>query len=136
MYLSDFFERNRTLYYDNLMRVRMHNDIKQWFKFFLVGVIETAKKGIETFNAILRLKKEKEEMIQKKSTRSHHLLNILEKLYQNPVINAIQVVKITGVSMPTSYKILDELQQYEILKEVTGGKRGQVFMFDPYIKLF
>lgn len=136
LYLSDFFERNRMLYYDNLMRVRTHNDIKQWFKFFLVGVIETAKSGIDTFDAILKLKKEKEEIIQKNSTRSHHLLNILEKLYQKPIINAAQVVEITGVSMPTAYKILDELQQYEVLKEVTGGKRGQVFMFEPYIRLF
>ena len=136
LYLSDFFERNRTLYYDNLMRVRTHNDITQWLKFFLVGVIETAKNGIETFDAILKLKKEKEEIIQKNSTRSHHLLNILEKLYQKPIINAIQVVEITGVSTPTAYKILDELQQYGILKEVTGGKRGQVFMYEPYIRLF
>lgn len=136
LYLSDFFERNRTLYYDNLMRVRTHNDITQWLKFFLVGVIETAKNGIETFDAILKLKKEKEEIIQKKSIRSDHLLNILEKLYQKPIINAIQVVEITGVSTPTAYKILDELQQYGILKEVTGGKRGQVFMYEPYIRLF
>src|SRR5690606_16654577 len=40
LYLSDFFERNRMLYYDNLMKVREKNDIQQWFKFFLVGVIE------------------------------------------------------------------------------------------------
>ncbi len=136
LYLSDFFERHRMLYYDNLMRVRTHNDIKQWFKFFLVGVIETAKNGIATFDAILKLKKEKEEIIQKNSTRSHHLLKILEKLYQKPVINAAQIVKITGVSMPTAYKILEELKQYEILKEVTGGKRSQIFMFESYIRLF
>lgn len=136
LYLSDFFERNRTLYYDNLMSVRTHNDIKQWFKFFLVGVIETAKNSIETFDAILKLKKEKEEIIQKNSTRSQHLLSVLDKLYQKPTINAAQVVKITGVSTPTAYKILDELQQYEILKEITGGKRSQIFMFEPYIKLF
>ena len=34
LYLSDFFERNRTLYYDNLMRVREKSDLNQWFKFF------------------------------------------------------------------------------------------------------
>ena len=45
LYLSDFLERNRTLYYDNLMRVREKDDIGHWFKFFLAGVIETAQKG-------------------------------------------------------------------------------------------
>ena len=39
------------------MRVREKDDIIQWFKFFLVGVIETAKNSIETFDGILKLQK-------------------------------------------------------------------------------
>ena len=46
LYLSDFFERNRQLYYDNLMNVRTKNDLKQWFKFFLVGVIKLPKTAV------------------------------------------------------------------------------------------
>jgi len=37
LYLSDFFEKNRKLYYDNLTTVREKNDLGQWYKFFLVG---------------------------------------------------------------------------------------------------
>jgi len=70
LYLSEFFERNRTLYYDNLMRVREKNDLLQWFKFFLVGIIETAKSSIETFDAILQLQKEVEEKIQTLGSRA------------------------------------------------------------------
>ncbi|MDP3944763.1 MAG: Fic family protein [Lutibacter sp.] len=136
LYLSDFFERNRQLYYDNLMNVRTKNDLKQWFKFFLVGIIETAKKGIETFDAVLKLKKEIEEKIQKTNNRSHHLLNIMEFLYQKPIVNAIKIVALTNVSQPTAYKILQELVSMNILKEITGGKRGKVYVFDNYIKLF
>ncbi|ERJ57932.1 hypothetical protein M472_04050 [Sphingobacterium paucimobilis HER1398] len=40
---------------------------------FLVGIIETAKNGVATFDAILKLKKEIEELLQKKSMRSHHI---------------------------------------------------------------
>src|SRR5690606_20989713 len=58
LYLSDFFERNRTAYYDNLTRVRTHNDIGQWFRFFLVGVIETADKATNGLREILRLKQD------------------------------------------------------------------------------
>ena len=50
LYLSDFFEKNRTLYYDNLTRVREKDDLTQWFNFFLVGVIETAKSSISAFD--------------------------------------------------------------------------------------
>jgi Fic family protein len=136
LYLSDFFERNRQYYYDNLMNVRTKGDLKQWFKFFLVGIIETAKKGIETFDAVLKLKKEVEEKIQKTGNRSHHLLSIMEFLYQKPIVNAIKIVEITAVSQATAYKILDELVSMDILKEVTGGKRGKIYVFDQYIKLF
>ena len=136
LYLSDFFERNRNYYYDNLMIVRTKNDVKQWFKFFLVGIIETAKNGIETFDAILKLKKEVEEKIQKTGNRSHHLLNIMEFLYQKPIVNATKIVEITTVSQATAYKILEELVSMDILKEITGGKRGKIYVFNQYIKLF
>lgn len=136
LYLSDFFEHNRQYYYDNLMNVRTKNDVKQWFKFFLVGIIETAKNGIETFDAVLKLKKEVEEKIQKTGNRSHHLLTIMEFLYQKPILNATKIVQITTVSQATAYKILEELVSMDILKEVTGGKRGKIYVFDHYIKLF
>lgn len=55
--MADFFEGNRSLYYDNLMRVRETNDLLQWVKFFLVGIIETAKRGIKTYGNILKLPK-------------------------------------------------------------------------------
>ena len=35
LYLSDFFEKNRKLYYDNLTVVRDTNNITQWMKFWL-----------------------------------------------------------------------------------------------------
>ncbi|MDD2984909.1 Fic family protein [Flavobacterium sp.] len=136
LYLSDFFERNRQYYYDNLMNVRTKNDLKQWFKFFLVGIIETAKNGIATFDAVLKLKKEVEEKIQKNRSRTNHLLLIMEFLYQKPIVNANKIVEITKVSQATAYKILDELEAMEVLKEITGSKRGKTYMFDHYIKLF
>jgi Fic family protein len=136
LYLSDFFERNRGLYYDNLMNIRTKNDLKQWFKFFLVGIIETTKNGIETFDAILKLKKETEEKIQKTGNRSNYILTILEFLYQKPILNALKIVELTNVSQATAYKIIDELVGMGILKEITGGKRGKIYVFDNYIKLF
>jgi Fic family protein len=136
LYLSDFFEKNRQLYYDNLMNVRSKNDLKQWFKFFLVGVIETAKKGVSTFDAILKLKKEIEESVQQVGKRSTSILKILDYLYQKPILDAQKAGKITNVSVSTAYKIIDDMVALGILKEITGGKRGKIYTFDKYIKLF
>jgi len=136
LYLSDFFEKHRSLYYDNLSRAREKNDINQWIKFFLVGIIETAENGIETFDKILKLKKEVENSIQKLGTRSVHALKVMDYLYQKPIIVAATVMELTNLSAPTAYKLLDNLESLGILKEVTGGKRKKIYRFVEYLNLF
>lgn len=136
LYLSDFFEKNRKLYYDNLMMVREKNNLSQWFKFFLVGIIETAKNGIKTFDNILQLQKTVETNIQKLGSRAVNAKKVVDYLYNRPLVNAEKVSEITGISMPSAYKLIIDLEELDILKEITGGQRGRVYMFDNYLRLF
>ena len=136
LYLSDFFENNKTLYYDNLMRARTHDDIKQWLKFFLVGVIETAKKGVQTFDEILKLKKQSELNIQTLGSRANNAQKILQYLLKRPLLDAKKIVDITGVSQRTSYNLINDLIELGILNEITGGQRGKVYTFKKYLNLF
>jgi Fic family protein len=136
LYLSDFFARNRTLYYDNLMRVREKNDTLQWFKFFLVGVIETAKNSIETFDGILQLQKEVEAKIQTLGSRAAKARKILNHLYQRPIIDATGASKAAEVSPASAYKLIADFERLEILTEITGGKRGKKYLFSSYLHLF
>ena len=136
LYLSDFFERNRMLYYDNLMIVREKNDIIQWFKFFLVGIIETSKKGIETFDQILKLKSDIESNIQKMGPRATNILKVMDHLYRRPIIDPSIIMSLTGVSAPTTYKIIADLQKIGVLQEITGKKRKKVYAFSEYLNLF
>lgn len=136
LYLSDFLERNRKLYYDNLMLVRDKHDINQWFKFFLVGIIETSKNGVSTFDSILQLQKQIDLKLQDLRSRAANAQKVINSLYQRPVINAEKVSVITGISMPSSYKLIKLLEELEILKEITGGQRGRMYAFEKYIKLF
>ena len=136
LYLSDFFERNRTLYYDNLMRVREKNDITQWFKFFLVGVVETAKNSIATFDKILKLQQDVEIRLQSLRSRYANANAIVKQLYKHPITHAQKVKEITGLSMPSVYKLLEELENIKIIHEVTGGKRGKIYFFRDYINIF
>jgi len=136
LYLSDFFERNRQLYYDNLTSVREKDDLGQWYKFFLVGVIETAKNGIVTFDNILQLQKQIDIDIQKLGSRALKAKKVIDYLYKKPMITADKVSEIASVSMPSSYKLISELEKLNILQEKTGGQRSRVYAFDNYIKLF
>ncbi|MFT6245812.1 MAG: Fic family protein [Salibacteraceae bacterium] len=136
LYLSDFFERNRTLYYDNLTRTREKNDINQWFKFFLVGIIETTKSGINTFDQILKLQKGVETKIQKLGSRANNALIITNYLFNRPMIGAQKAKELTGLSMPSVYKLIDELESLKIIQEITGAKRGKFYAFQDYLNLF
>lgn len=136
LYLSDFFERNRTHYYDNLMRVREKNDLMQWLRFFLVGIVETAKISIQTFDNILKLQKDVESKIRILGSRTVNAQTILNFLYQQPLINAAKVGELLSISPASAYKLIADLEQLGILKEITGGKRGKTYMFMEYLQLF
>jgi Fic family protein len=136
LYLSDFFERNRSHYYDNLMRVREKNDLLQWFKFFLVGIIETARNGIKTFDNILKLQKQVDSQIQTLGSRASNAQKVINYLYQRPMVDAAKVAKVAEISPASAYKLIVDLEQFGILKEITGGKRGKHYMFASYVQLF
>jgi Fic family protein len=136
LYISDFFEKNRSHYYDNLMRVRLNNDINQWFKFFLAGVVETATKGISTFEQILQLQKTAEIKINTLGSRAANAQKVLNYLYQKPIINSSTIGKVTGLSAASAYKLARDIEKLDILKEVTGAQRGKSYVFEDYLNLF
>ncbi len=136
LYISDFFERHRTLYYNNLMRVRTHNDITQWLKFFLTGVIETAQKGIQTFDGILKLQKELDILLKSLKSREGNARKLIAYLYDQPVITPAMVSKNIGLSDASVYKLIRDLEKMDIIKEITGSKRGRIYVFKKYLDLF
>ena len=136
LYLSDFFGKYRKLYYDNLTLVREKNDLNQWFKFFLVGIIQTAESGIATFDKILQLQKSTEIKLQTLGSRAANAKKVVDYLYKRPIINAEKISEITGISMPTAYKLIVDLERLEILKEITGGQRGRTYVYDKYFQIF
>lgn len=136
LYISDFFEKNRTLYFDNLMSARLNSNLIQWLKFFLVGIIETAQSGISTFNKILQLKNETDLILSSFGSRTPKAIILVNSLYKQPVTDAEKVSEIVGISMPSAYKLIDDLVTKKILKEITGGQRNRIFTFEAYLSLF
>jgi Fic family protein len=136
LYLSDFFERNRMLYYDNLTRVRVCNDLEQWFKFFLTGVVETAQKGIDTLDNIMQLKKYIEEQTGRLGKRGAAARVLLDTMYKKPIVSPAETVMLINKTPQTAYNLIADLEKMGILKEITGARRNKFYAFEPYINLF
>ena len=137
LYLSDFFERNRMHYYDNLSIVRTQNNLAQWLTFFLVGVLETAESSIRTFNQIIELRKEVEyKKISTLGKRVPLAMELIRYLYTKPIVDTTEVAKVLGVNISTSHRLMNHFQNLGILLEQTGFKRNRVFVFKEYLSLF
>ena len=137
LYLSEFFEKNKTLYYDNLELVRTKNDIGQWLKFFLTGVIQTAENGEATLHKITDLKATIErEKILTMGKRAKQGSVLLHALFSKPVVTTKDVQNITGLSPKAANDLVQAFLTAGILKETTGYQRNRVFSFEEYLRLF
>jgi Fic family protein len=136
LYLSDYFDRYRNDYYDSLNKVRAAHDLDQWIRFFLSGVIETAQKGRESFEKIIRLKQKSEEAVLNLGKRAKQAQVLLLHLFSHPTVSALGVERALNVSAPTANSLLKKMEELKVLEEVTGFKRNRLFTFSKYIQIF
>ncbi len=137
LYLSDFFKHNKSLYYDNLTLVRERNDLGQWIKFFLTGVIQTAERSVETLKKITDLKATVEQdRIVHLGKGSRHGIVLLRSLFKNPVVSVKTVHEQTGLSLKAANDLIAAFVSNGILVETTGFQRNRMFVFSEYLKLF
>ena len=136
LYLSDFIERNKSVYYESLTRVRTDNDLIHWIKFFLEAVIVTANSGVKTFQDILSLKQEMDTIVVSFGKKAHNASKLLEYLYQRPIISISDIIEPLEVSKPTANSLVKEFEEKGILKEITGYERNKLFAFDKYLSIY
>ena len=136
LYISDFFERNRMSYYDSLAMVKKTDNMTQWLKFFLNGVVETAKSSIKTFNRIIKLKKDVENKISKIGKKAVNGQRLLELLYSEPKVNSKTVSEKLGISVVSANGLLSTFVEIGILEEKTGFNRNRYYVFEEYVKIF
>jgi Fic family protein len=137
LYLSAYFEKNKSLYYDNLSFVRTKSDMTQWLKYFLVGVAETAEDATQTLSEILELKTKLEISITTTfGKRSNNALLLLNFLFKKPIVHVNQVKEVTNSSYKSANDLVSDFVTVGILKELTGQNRNRIFGFDQYLKMF
>ena len=137
LYLSEYFENNKELYYDNLTRVRTHNNMLQWIKYFLVGVEKTAANAVDTLSKVIQLKNDLESQINSGfGRRSNSALLLLNNLFRNPVTNIENAAKKCSLSYKAANDLVRIMHEKNIVDEMTGQSRNRIFIFKPYLDIF
>lgn len=138
LYLSDFFEKNRSKYYDALSLVRESDNIEHWIRFFLTGVSETAKKGKETFEQIIELRKKYEITIESGMGIKRQKLGkkLLLKLFSQPIVTVRDIEKLIPVTFQTASVIAKDFERLGLFVEKTGQSKNRIFYLQEYLNLF
>lgn len=135
LYLSHYFMRHRTEYYDRLTAVRNSGDWEAWLSFFLRGVAETSEEATQTSRSILGLRKRHEDIL-KEHKMGQNGVRLLDLLFQRPLVNVNLVMKHLDVTFPPANRLVQEFEKLRILREITGGQRYRRYRYDSYLALF
>ncbi|MEO6349830.1 MAG: Fic family protein [Candidatus Limnocylindrales bacterium] len=133
LYLSHYLRRYRSEYYENLMAVR-EGDWEGWLEFFLRGVEQTSIEATTNAGAILTLREEHRAAVS--ANAGTNGLRLLDVLFEQPLVNVPWVRSRLDISYPTANKLVRELGDLGLLKEVTGQRRNRLFRYEPYLALF
>jgi Fic family protein len=138
LYLSDYFERNKTAYVDHLMAVRQGHHMRDWIVFFLHGVCETAREAALAFKSILAMKEriEREVLPRFSVRRQDHAQALMRRLYGKPVIDIKSAASELNTTVNTATALITDLLDHGVLTEITGQRRNRLFMFHEYIDIF
>ena len=136
LYMSSFFEKHRSSYYDSLAMAHKSRDLEQWVAFFLNGLASTAQHGIETFKAIVLLRQEYEAEILTLGSRAKNARELLNLMYANPIVSVSEVERELEMSFASANRLLKSLTELGVLKEITGFARNRLFVLEKYLALF
>jgi Fic family protein len=137
LYLSHYFKRHRSDYYDRLQAIRDHGDWEGWLAFFLKGVVEVGAEATETARRILALRESHRSMIADKLGRAAgNGHRVLEALFNRPIVSVADVKEITGTTYAAANTLVSRLAALGILVEMTGFTRNRRYRYEPYVSLF
>ena len=136
LYISFFFEKNRDLYYQKLNNVRTNNDIIGWIKFFLEGVIETAKIAKEKFKNVVELTKKIDGKLTELNVKFDNAKKVIDYFYNEPYSSRKKIADALEMPDSTVNGVVNELKRVNIIKETTGFSKSQIFEFTEYVNIF
>jgi Fic family protein len=136
LYTSDYFEKNKSLYYDKLTFARDKNDLAGWIYYFLQAIESTALRAVASLNEIISLKDNltttKIPTLGRKTKNAQKLLDLI---FTRPVVTGSFVSDNIGLSPKASNDLIRDFISLKILKEVTGHKRNRLFVFLEYFNI-
>lgn len=135
LYLSAYFERNRSQYYERLLNISQKGDWSGWIKFFLKAIADESKDAIENSRAILTLLDVYKRRVEQKRP-SLYVFKLLDLISKNPYISIPRAAEILKTSFHTAKAAIEKLESMRILAKTTDKERGKIYCAEELLKIF
>jgi Fic family protein len=135
LYLSSYFEKHRSEYYQRLLAVSQRGEWDEWLSFFLTGIRDQSSEATQRVQALQSLR-EKYYLVFAEKRDGLRLQKLVDFLIGHPIITIRQVeegLKVKDYKIAQRY--ITKLQEAGILREVTGKSRNRVFRADEVLRI-
>lgn len=106
LYLSAFFERNRSNYYEALRRVSEEGAYEDWLVFFLEAVATQAEDAVNRAKRLVALRENYRETLQGMGATASAMA-LVDRLFANPFLTIPQAAADLRVTFPTAQRAIE-----------------------------
>ncbi len=137
LYLSYYFKRNRSEYYDRLMAVRFEGQWEEWVKFFLRGIVEISDEASSSAKEMDTLREGMTAMInQLEAQVASSSRQLLDQLFITPRMTRTEIAHALKVSPPTAGVLVNRFLDMGIVLDATPHQtRNKKFEFKRYMDI-
>jgi Fic family protein len=133
LYLSLYLKQNRDDYYDHLQRIRTEGAWEAWLRFFLEGVVEVAESTTATTRDLVHMIERDRQTIHGFGRAAATAARVHDLATRFVVFRPTSAARVLKLSDPPVYAAVRRLEEAGILREVTGRKRGKLYVYDEYL---
>lgn len=135
-YMSEYFEENRSEYYDKLLYVTEKDDWNGWITFFLEAVIEQSRRNHVRATKLISLYNEsKEKFIE--ATHSEHAIHALDAFFKKPILDTPAFTEMMKIPRRSAIALLNKLLEQKLITiyKQSKGSRPAVYAFCEVINI-
>jgi Fic family protein len=134
LYLSAYFEKNRSEYYDGLLDISHRGAWQEWIFYFLRAVEEQSNDAVARAKRIFALRDAYRTRVT--TARSSALLHaIIDRLFDSPGVTIARMAKQLDITYPSAKNNVEKLVAFGILSPWGEAGRNRLYVANEILAL-
>jgi Fic family protein len=134
LYLSEYFNNNKSRYYDRLQKVREEGDFENWIKFYLRAVKTQSQSSTDTAIRILNKQSDYKEKLREENVPENCMI-LMENMLDLETRTITKIANELGVGYHAARGYVRRLQNVGIIREIDSNSREKKYVAGELLDL-